>query len=190
MPRPKLGGSAKSSIIIPGARRGAPSVPVEIRDAVEQWARSCGRHADIVYIPFTNPPIPQVRIELLPHDPRLKAWQEGDADEKPVESVELVEWNDEKKCYVGMNLTDLGAGGVVELLERGNTWTGRGEFDSIQEGVVAARARKVSNLERLKNWMRGEVIARAEDRAYGDRSVAKQFAVPGNVVDNIERSSK
>lgn len=171
---PKMGGSP---IISLGHRRGTPTVPVEIRDAVEQWARTCGRHADIVFVPHTRPPIPQVRIELLPHDPRLRAWQEGDADEKPVETVELVEWNDEKKCYVGMNLTDLGAGGVVELLERGNTWSGRGEFSSIQEGVVAARAKKKSHLERLQEWVRGEVIQRARDRAYGDRATVNMFTV-------------
>lgn len=184
---PKIRGTVKPpGIVVSGGRRAAPSVPVEIRDAVEKWARSVGRHADIVFITFTDPPTPQVRIELLPHDPRLRAWQEGKADEKPVETVELVEWDAEKKRYVGMNLMDLGADGVVELLQRGNTWSGRGEYLSIQEGVVAARRQRRSQLERLTKWLRYEMFARAEDRAYGDRSVVKQFAVP----DNIERKDR
>lgn len=179
---PKITGSVKSgTILTPGGRRAAPSVPVEIRDAVEQWARSVGRHADIVYITFTNPPTPQVRIELRSNDPRLRAWQEGRADEKPVETVELVEWDDDKKCYVGMNLMDLGADGVVELLQMGDTESGRGQFKSLQEGVVAARRQRKSAIERLKNWMRYEMFARAEDRAYGDLSVVKQFAVPVDI---------
>lgn len=176
--------SRPNAILVPGGRRDGPTVPVEIRDAVEKWARSWGRHADVVYITVTSPPTPQVRIELKPDDPRLRPWQEGDADEKPVETVELVEWDDQKKRFVGINLMDLGADGVVEILERGNTWSGRGEYDSLQEGIVAARREKESKLERLKNWMRGEAIARAEDRAYGDRSTAPMFTVP----DNIERS--
>lgn len=172
--KPKIVGRVNTNGL---GRRGLPQVPYEIRDAVEEWARGCGRHADIVYVPYTDPPIPQVRIELKPNDKRLKAWQEGDADEKPVETVELVEYDEEKKCYVGLDLHQLGPSGVVEFLERGNMWSGRGEFNSLQEAVYAARQRKETTLERLKNWIKSEVIARAEDRAYGERSVAPMFAV-------------
>jgi hypothetical protein len=162
--------------VVPGRSREAPLVPTEIRDAVEKWARGCGRHADIVYVP-TNPPIPQVRLELRSDDPRLRAWQEGRADEKPVETVELVKWDGEKKRYVALNLMDLGASGVVELLEKGNMHSGRGDFGSLQEAIVAVRQDKETKLERLKNWLRGEAIARVEDRSYGDRSTAPMFVV-------------
>ncbi len=137
-------------------------MPVEIADAVENWARKWGRHATIGWLP-TTPPIPQVRLTLKPDDGRLSLYREGRIAEEPVETVELVEWDEAQGCYVGLNLMELGAGGVVEILDRGNSWSGRGEYGSLQEAVTAAAERQRQTLERTREYLRGEARALADD---------------------------
>lgn len=144
-------------------RREPGPIPVEIADAVELWARGSGRHATIVWIDAVTPPIAQVRITLRANDPRLEAWREGLTDEEPVETVELVEWDERKNAYVGIPLSDLGATGVTEMLQKGDTWSGSGEFDSLQEAIVAARERKKAETERLRQFHRGEALSRLEE---------------------------
>ena len=140
-------------------------VPVEIADAVELWARGCGRHATITYITVVDPPIAQVRITLRPDDGRLDAWRKGLVDEEPIEAIELVEWDEKHTRYVPLNLTELGASGVTALLERGNLWSGRGEFDSLQQAIVAVRERAKVERERERLWRRGESLARLEEKS-------------------------
>ncbi len=130
--------------------RGEVQAPVEFRDAVEMWARGVGRHADVVYVA----PIHawQVRLSPMPNDPRLVLYQQGKVPyEELWETVELLEplTPEEKRKYPNfrgdyrpINLSDLGVDGLVALLDKGNTWSKRGDFGSIQEALCVARARQ------------------------------------------------
>jgi hypothetical protein len=143
--------------------------PVEIADAVETWARQYGRHATLRFVPHMQPPCWSVNLTLKPDDPALRRWQEGAASELPTEGVLLLEWDagageiqpatgEPAGAYRAVSLEEYGADGVVALLERGNTWSGRGEFASMQEAVTAAasRSREEKNRRRaqMRQWAR------------------------------------
>lgn len=176
-----------------GKRRDVAAIPVEIADAVELWAREQGRHGTVAWVRIPGQaPVPQVRLTLKPDDPRLKAWQTGATtlngagervplyDEEPVETIELVEWDEEQRTYVPMDLMTLGAGGVRTLLERGNMWSGCGEFDSLQEAIVEARRRQKAETERVRQAARKEAQARASEdsRRYLGRGRTRNDRVP------------
>lgn len=145
----------------------APIAPVEVADAVELWARQYGRHATLTFVPPMG--CWSVNLTLKPDDPALKRYQEGEATEVPTEGVLLLEWDAEvgdpnpttgKKAgaYRAVNLEEYGPSGVVALLEKGNTWSGRGEFGSLQEAVIGAASRNreeaAKQKERQRQWAR------------------------------------
>lgn len=139
--------------------RSRPRVPVEIADAVEKWARRYGRHARVVFIEHTDPPIPQVRITPM-HDDPIRA-----ADippEEKEEAIELMEWDEEKGSYVPKDLHELGAQGVIRFLNKGNTFAS-GEFDSLEE--ASEEARKSRERAAKKAYRDGKEDARAVGRA-------------------------
>jgi len=119
---------------------GLPVAPVEVADEVEMWARQSGRHATLRFVPtvirlgtvvggtWT------VRITLRPDDKRLESYRLGRVTEEPVEVVWLHEPDAESETgYRPYDLAQLGAGGVRTFLEKGNTWSGRGEFASLED---------------------------------------------------------
>lgn len=117
-------------------RGSSPGVPPDIHEAVELWARKYGRHGRVVRIDHFEPPLYQVRLTPRSGDPRKKQVQEGlIPKEEAEETVELHYWDEEKRKYVPYRLEELGASGVRRILEKGNTWSGRGEFDSVEEAV-------------------------------------------------------
>lgn len=132
------------------------AIPTEMQDEVEKWARQSGRHATVVWKP---PPLAcfAVEIDLRPSDERLKAWQEGDLEEKPKELVYLHRWDGEEGRYEPIHLHELGTQGLLTHLRRGDTWSGRGKFDSIQEAVQHS----IQSWKDRKEKMR----ERARDRA-------------------------
>lgn len=138
-----------------------PTPPAAVADAVELWARQYGRHATMKYVPLASPPCWSVNLSLKPDDPALRPWQEGRASHKPTEGVLLIEWDAEagevspitgqrSGAYRPVDLEEYGPTGVVELLEKGNTWSGRGEFGSLAEAVVVAATRSREEREKIK----------------------------------------
>lgn len=136
-----------------------PRPPLEVAEAVEMWARSHGRHATMEYVPPLR--CWSVNLTLKPGDPALRRYQEGKAEEEPKEGVLLIEWDAASGApnpvtgapagaYRAVDLEEYGASGVVELLEKGNTWSGRGEFESLQEAVTAAASRNREQREKIK----------------------------------------
>jgi hypothetical protein len=138
----------------------APLPPVEVADAVELWARQYGRHATLKYVPAMK--CWSVNLTLPAGHPDLGRWQkEGSPGDAPTEGVVLIEWDATAGTlnpttgkpageYRAVNLEEYGAVGVVGLLEKGNTWSGRGEFASLQDAVVQAATRNRAEKEKVK----------------------------------------
>jgi hypothetical protein len=121
-------------------RDGLPVPPVEFADEVELWARQSGRHAKIEFRPTmvkegrVEAGCWVVRISLKPDDRRMLLYRRGQAPEPPTEDVWLhVPDNSSSTGYRAFDLGQLGTSGVRQFLERGDTWSGRGEFRSIDE---------------------------------------------------------
>lgn len=133
-----------------------PTVPVEIADTVEMFARESGRHATLHFIPTfsQNGEVItgtwMVRFTLKVDDPRLQLYRDGKVGEPPTEDVWLHVPDDTRRSgYRPLSLEDLGAGGVRTFLDKGNTWSGRGEYTSIEEHVRKAMA--ANEMMRQKN---------------------------------------
>lgn len=161
-------------------RRGAvPVAPVDIADEVEHWARLHGRHASIQFVPtqffhgriFNGSWV--VRLTLRSNDKRLLAYQQGKVAEEPMEDVWLQVPNPKANQPIGttglrelpflpLDLHQMGASGVREFLERGDMWSGRGEFRSLEQQMRMARdARaidKYRHRERHKNSVREKML--------------------------------
>jgi hypothetical protein len=121
-------------------RNGLPVPPVEIADEVEAWARLSGRHATLHFIPtaFLRGRVASgtwvVRLTLKPGDKRLLLYREGKVAEPPTEDVWLHEPDASHHTgYRPFDILQLGASGVRTFLEKGDTWSGRGEFRSLEE---------------------------------------------------------
>ena len=133
-----------------------PRPPVEIADEVEAYARQSGRHATLRF----NPTLLKhgrvvagtwvVRMTLKADDEVLSLYQEGKVAEPPTEDVWLhVPDPTYSTGYRPLDLVQLGAGGVRTFLEKGNLWSGRGEFTSLDEQV--RKVREQNERQRTKN---------------------------------------
>ena len=118
---------------------GYPQAPHEFQEVVELWAREGGRHAKLHFTPGGTW---FVRISLKSDDPRMELYKLGLIEEPVGEDVWLHLPNPhEGKVINGANqgpfiplsLSDLGTSGLREFLERGDTWSGRGEYMSLLE---------------------------------------------------------
>ena len=117
--------------------RGLPSPPVGVADEVELWARESGRHGTLQFVPTllagqrAVEGTWMVRLSLRENDKRMQLYKQGLAPEPPTEDVWLHEPDPESPTgYRPYNLEDLGAGGVRQFLDKGNLWSGRGQFGS------------------------------------------------------------
>lgn len=167
--------------------------PWEFRDAVASFGRRFGGGGDLVWVPEQVVKLPdgtklrascsfwQVRLTLLPGDPRLKG-RDGDV----FETVELHYWVDPRDPkwarepnvlkrlrrdrlnrlmpgYVAYELDELGVLGLTELLERGSTLSGRGEFKGSQQAVTRMRERHRDHMQRLRSTLQREAGYKAVD---------------------------
>lgn len=153
--------SKKSDHFVRITPRGEVQAPVEFRDAVEMWARNHGRHADLEFIA----PIAtwQVRLSPMANDPRLELYKQGKVPyeelwecvqlTQPVTAEDRAKHPNLKGPYRPMNLSEMGVDGLIALLDKGNMWTKRGEFNSIQEALCAARERQVREQEKMRRTL-------------------------------------
>jgi len=136
-------------------RNELPTPPVEIADEVELYARESGRHATMHFVPTFAVKGQAVhgawviRFTLRENDPRLGLVQGGQVKEL-TEDVWLHEPNPkygreipgsggaQEPEFRGVDIYQLGASGVRTFLEKGNTWSGRGEHRSIEDQAQKA----------------------------------------------------
>ncbi len=132
-----------------------PRAPGAFQDVVELWARESGRHARMHFAPSGTW---FVRISLKTDDPRLRLYQMGLADEPMGEDVWLhlpnpregkVIGNVRQGPFIPIDLEQLGVTGLREFLDKGNTWSGRGEYLSLVDQRL--RVNETNEEARLKN---------------------------------------
>ena len=70
--------------------------------------------------------------------------------------------------YRAISLGDIGIDGLLTLLDRGNTWSRRGDFNSFQEALFAARDRQKTTMEKTRRDQR-------EETGYWARQIRRQF---------------
>ena len=118
---------------------GYPQAPHEFQEVVELWAREGGRHAKLHFTPGGTW---FVRISLKSDDPRMELYKLGLIEEPVGEDVWLHLPNPhegkvingaKQGPFIPLSLSDLGTSGLREFLERGDTWSGRGEYMSLLE---------------------------------------------------------
>jgi hypothetical protein len=129
-------------IRLPSGQRGAPEAPWEIREEVETYAREWDRTGRVEFA--VGPNLWLAKFSLKPNDPRMKAWQEGRAEEPPVETVVFQERT--ATGLKALDINEMGPSGVRAFLEKGNTWSGRGEtldsaFKKVADADEAERAK-------------------------------------------------
>ena len=149
--------------------RGMPVAPVEIADEVELYARESGRHATLHFIPtlFSGDQVLRgtwmVKFTLRSDDKRMQLYQQGKVADPPTEDVWLHEADPSyPNGYRSFDLMAMGATGVRTFLEKGNTWSGRGAFRSIEE--VAREAMAQNAKMREKNRADNKEANRYEQR--------------------------
>lgn len=146
-------------------RSAAPSAPPEVADEVELYARENGRHATLQWVPFVN--AWEVRFTLRDNDP-IKGLVRAGAREEQYESVLLQERNPKYPApgetpYTSLDIWQMGPSGVRAFLEKGNTWSGRGEFSSHAEAATFAAESNRAKKERTRRDARNNAVDRAKD---------------------------
>jgi hypothetical protein len=112
--------------------------PAEVADAVEGWARAWGRHGRLEWHALLQ--CWCIHFTRRESDPMRRLVQEGRSDRGETESVMLHEPAGPGQGYRAVDIAALGAGGMVDLLNRRNLWSGRGEHASLQDAIDAALA--------------------------------------------------
>src|SRR5690606_34237431 len=96
------------------------TIPVEIRDEVELWAREHGRHATITWNKVMNAPeIVFTRMESDPH--RAVDETQSVLMQEPGE-VRNPRTNRMMPAMVGCNVWEMGPSGVRKWLDEHNLW--------------------------------------------------------------------
>ena len=124
-------------------RSAGPQVPFDIREEVELWARKSGRHAKVVFAPGVGW---MAKLSLRSNDKSLAMVQSQDREEDveivffhfPNPNVGQVVNGVRQGAYKPLDIEQMGPSGVREFLEKGDTWSGRGEFGSLREAVQHA----------------------------------------------------
>jgi hypothetical protein len=152
-----------------GGQVDLPVAPVEISDEVEMYARDHGRHATVEFVPMRFrglTPIAgtwRVRLTLRANDKQRLPYQLGQVADEPKEDVWLHE-RLENGTYRSFDIHQMGASGVRRFLEKGNMWSGRGQFDSPVEQHRKSRQANETFREKVRKEQEDLVRARARDR--------------------------
>jgi hypothetical protein len=140
------------SVGLLGLRQGGElRPPAEYADAVELYARRNGRHATMKFIPPLSAWV--IEFTLKAGDPRM-ALAQAQITEEPKEVVYVWRWVEKSPlakgmgCFVGYRLDELGVGGLIEWLEKSNTW-GRGEYRSHTEAAQDQADKAVKAKEKI-----------------------------------------
>ena len=173
-----------------GRRVDRPVPAVWFADAVEKWARNWGRSAVTRWEPRMGCFVSH--FSRRDSDPVLAAVQEG----RRAEADEPFYWHEWKEGpvrphpffgasqmvpgFVALDVEQMGETGVLTMLEKGNTWSGRGEFTSIGQAADASIAANDQQMEaqrkKLRDGLEGPLKATIR-HARGDA----QVSVPDNI---------
>lgn len=175
-----------------------PHAPPEIRDAAELWARKAGRSATVHFAPLAgwfarlslkaNDPAmrawhegraPEPATEDVyfhvknPFEGRHMSLADVKADAR-FKNMPLIDWWGEKRAmlptYLQLDILQMGASGVTAYLEREDTWSGRGQYASLDAEVKARQESDRIGKESLRQQMEDQAGERAKDRR---RQIAK-----------------
>lgn len=159
---------AARGLILPGAppiigpaplavRNGLPVAPHDLQDEVELFAREYGRTGKLHFVPVGGW---MARFSLRCNDPRMVLYQRGEIPEPLSEDVWFHEPNPNEGQpngrggrqgpFIPLDILQMGTSGVREFLEKGNTWSGRGEFTSLEAAVKQANDNDVVSLKKFK----------------------------------------
>lgn len=142
-----------------------------VRDAVEVWARRYGRHGDVRWSPVLK--CYEITLTYPDDSPVMKAWRDGRVGEaKPHETIPLAHWDAEAMRYVAVDPDEYGPSGVVELLDRANAQSGRGERGSLVDAVEA----QIQKRETIRR--ENQKKAREAGEEVGWLSRRKEFNLP------------
>ncbi len=132
-------------------------IPWDVADEVTLWYRERGRTASLHWNAVMR--CGEIRVKLLPGDPRLKGFQEG----KLFEDFECfyLHYPTPDRGLVGYNLAELGASGLRNLMDKANLWSGTGEYASLQDALSAVGER---------NLRAQEAVRQAAEQAAGDNA--------------------
>ena len=152
-------------------RRGEiPRAPPEFQEEVELYARESGRHARLIFVPTDvgregeiNAGTWVVRFTLRSSDPLLEMYQQGRVAEAPTEDV-WVHVAGPGNTYKPLSIQQMGAGGLRQFLERGNMWSGRGEFQSLEEQLEHTRTANKEAREKTRRDAREKSVQRESQR--------------------------
>lgn len=149
---------------------GGITPPAEFADAAELYARRSGRHGTLKYVP---PPVNCwiVELTLKSTDPRMLAWQTGQLDSEPKEVVYLWRPATPKERakepltqFVGYKLDELGVSGMIQLLERTNTMSGRGEYKSLEQALKDQTDKRDEGQQKIADEARDNAHDRVMDK--------------------------
>lgn len=138
--------------------------PVEFADAVEKYARRTNRHGTLRFAP---PPVNcwVIELTLMQNDPARAAWQGQIVEEEPAEIVYL--WRAStpaesskhgREHLVGYKLDELGVTGMIELLERTDTFSGRGQYRSHKDAIRDQAYKAEKGVEKLVDEARADSV--------------------------------
>ena len=111
----------------------------------------------------------RVDLDLHPDDSRLKLWQEGRAEKKPVEEIWLHKENPDPERpwqdkYIAFDIQEMGPSGVRQFLEQGNIHSGRGEFSSMDDVLRKTAELNDKNKVKRKDDTEDRVRVNARDK--------------------------
>lgn len=138
------------------------------------YARENGRHATLHLVPTKTrhgrivETVWVARFTLKPDDPRMRLYQEQRVAELPTEDVWFHEprpnaekWED---AYEPLDIVQMGASGVRQFLEKGNTWSGRGEFKSLEDQLRQARKDNAEQRQKVYDDARSQSQEHVKDK--------------------------
>lgn len=131
-----------------GRRMEHPVPPADVSEAVVRWFRdNGGRHARLEWHGLLGCWV--IHVTRRSDDPLQDLVRTGRIAEA-TESIALHRPAGPGLGYAPMDLEQMGVSGVLEMLDRSNTWSGRGEYASLAEAVAAHGAAQRAQEEKME----------------------------------------
>jgi hypothetical protein len=167
-----------SRIITLSGRSTAPVAPYEISDEVQRWAQRSGRNATLHFVPTllrgrrVTSGTWMARLSLKPNDPRMERYQQGLAERPPTEDIWFhrtptpteIAAGRRPNDYIPLDIQQMGVSGVREFLEKGDMWSGRGEYASLEEQVRKVNAANETAKEAFREHHKTESRLEQKDK--------------------------